>query len=115
MRLPRPCRFCGKPGKDTCDQCRETQVVPRERARARAREQRRPSPAQRGYGAPWRNFREQVLRRDGRRCVRCGHDGDLINPLTVHHQIRRRDGGADSLDNCITLCKVCHGIVEQSV
>jgi 5-methylcytosine-specific restriction endonuclease McrA len=45
-----------------------------------------------------------VLDRDGFACTRCGATRDL----EVHHVVAAADGGATSLENCITLCFDCH-------
>ncbi len=53
----------------------------------------------------WREKRREVLKRDGYQCTRCGKR-DVS--LDAHHQIARRDGGTDELDNLTTLCRTCH-------
>lgn len=51
-------------------------------------------------------FRKTILDRDGYLCVA---DGCLnTEELTVHHVKHKRNGGRDSLRNCITLCEPCH-------
>jgi len=52
----------------------------------------------------WREAREEVLKRDGYRCVRCGSTEELH----VHHILERRKGGEHKLGNLITLCRRCH-------
>lgn len=49
-------------------------------------------------------LRRQVLARDGHRCVRCGRTGFLH----IHHRRRQADGGAHTLENCVTVCGPCH-------
>lgn len=56
----------------------------------------------------WEKLRKQVFERDGGKCVRCGS----TNRLTAHHVIPWRISHDDSLDNLVTLCGVCHPIVE---
>ena len=52
----------------------------------------------------YRRLRAFVLRRDGKRCQRCGgHTG-----LECHHVIPRTAGGLDVPSNCRILCVVCH-------
>ena len=52
----------------------------------------------------YRRLRAFVLRRDGKRCVRCGgRDG-----LQCHHVVPRTAGGLDVPSNCRTLCQTCH-------
>ena len=49
--------------------------------------------------------RRRALDRDGWRCRRCGHPGDL----EVHHRTPLEAGGAAlALANLITLCRACH-------
>ena len=42
--------------------------------------------------------------RDGNRCVVCG----ATQRLSVHHVVKARDGGRDTLDNLVTLCVTHH-------
>ncbi len=60
-----------------------------------------------GYGDGWEQLREETLRRDGYRCQRCFENR---GPLQAHHVVPRSDGGPDSLDNLVTLCRPCHGV-----
>lgn len=57
----------------------------------------------------WRKLRKAVIARD-QVCTRCGAAKDL----TVHHIVPVRTDPSMALDpdNCITLCRRCHGIVE---
>lgn len=48
--------------------------------------------------------RALVLKRDKKKCVRCG----CRKNLHVHHKIHREHGGTDDLDNLETLCDICH-------
>lgn len=59
-----------------------------------------------GYSdnAEWQETRLQVLERDGYRCQEC----KSLDDLDVHHIKAKLDGGDDSLDNLITLCRTCH-------
>lgn len=58
----------------------------------------------------WRTLRNQCLERDRHLCQRCGQSG-----LIAHHIIEYRDGGADELDNLLTLCRSCHAIIHHQV
>ena len=49
-------------------------------------------------------LRYKVLIRDHHRCQRCWEE----NLLEVHHIVALCDGGEDTIDNCITLCRPCH-------
>jgi len=57
----------------------------------------------------WRRVSKLVRERDGS-CVRCGS----TRQLTAHHMIPVRVDPSLALDadNCVTLCRRCHGIVE---
>lgn len=63
------------------------------------------------YSRPdWRKRRYECLERDNFTCTRCGNDS---RQLHAHHIKRRTEGGSDDLSNLITLCRVCHRIVES--
>ncbi len=51
-----------------------------------------------------RNFRAKVLWRDNYTCQHCGGK----DKLNAHHILRRIDGGGNTPQNGITLCKKCH-------
>jgi len=59
-----------------------------------------------GYGDGWENLREKTLQRDNYRCQRCFENR---GPLQAHHIVPRSDGGPDTLNNLVTLCRPCHG------
>ncbi|WP_117363768.1 HNH endonuclease [Natrarchaeobaculum sulfurireducens] len=67
-------------------------------------------PDRRGYGEGWEALRRQTLRRDGYACQRCGADD---RTLQAHHVIPRAAGGPDDLENLVTLCRPCHGVIHQ--
>lgn len=50
------------------------------------------------------NIKLAVLMRDGFKCVECNSK----EKLQMHHIHARREGGADSIYNGITLCEKCH-------
>ena len=53
------------------------------------------------------NVKQFILSRDGHCCQKCsGKKKD--HKLHVHHIVFRSNGGTDSPDNLITLCKTCH-------
>jgi ATP-dependent DNA helicase RecQ len=58
----------------------------------------------------YESLRQQVLRRDGRRCQSCG----TMSNLEVHHKEFRSHSGADSEENLITLCAVCHARAHRT-
>ena len=53
------------------------------------------------------NTKAYVLHRDGHTCQHC-KGKEKCNQLHVHHKIFRSNGGTDSPDNLVCLCKVCH-------
>ena len=57
----------------------------------------------------YERLRQQILRRDGWRCQSCG----AMCNLEVHHREFRSPSGADSEENLITLCTVCHTRVHH--
>ncbi|EMA31432.1 HNH endonuclease [Halobiforma nitratireducens] len=68
-------------------------------------------PDERGYGEGWEQLRQETLRRDGYACTRCGADD---RTLQAHHVVPRSQGGPDDLENLLTLCRPCHGVIHQS-
>jgi hypothetical protein len=59
------------------------------------------------------SVRREVLRRDGYCCQDCRWSHNLWNKsdprhLEVHHIIMHVQGGANTADNLITLCNICH-------
>lgn len=54
-------------------------------------------------------LRYQVLRRDS---YICQQDYETKTDLDVHHIIPKRQGGLDTLNNLITVCRKCHEWVE---
>ena len=47
--------------------------------------------------------------RDGWRCRRC----QSRENLTLHHIVRRSEGGSDTPKNLIALCRPCHDALER--
>ncbi len=59
-----------------------------------------------------------VLRRDGYQCTQCAWNHDIWNPsdprhLELHHVKEHAAGGANTADNLITLCTVCHDDIHR--
>jgi 5-methylcytosine-specific restriction endonuclease McrA len=50
-------------------------------------------------------LKQRLLQARGKACERCGYSD--VNILTVHHVIRRSDGGTDELSNLELLCPNC--------
>ena len=55
--------------------------------------------------------RRAVYRRDGFMCVICGDP----RSLQIHHFVPRGKGGSDEMDNLVTLCGMCHGVVHKKI
>lgn len=66
-----------------------------------------------GYPPDLAELRREVFRRDGYRCRLCGQeggpraDGEDVE-LHAHHTVPPAEGGANTLDNLLTLCDSCH-------
>jgi 5-methylcytosine-specific restriction endonuclease McrA len=54
------------------------------------------------------SVRAVVLARDGNRCRRCGSSR---KPLDLHHRRGRAQGGANTAENLISLCRACHSSI----
>ncbi len=51
------------------------------------------------------NLRTAAILRDGRKCMECGKENIRFE---VHHITPKKNGGADTISNLITLCPRCH-------
>ena len=111
------CIDCGRTVAEVvrgrCDHCRPS--ADKERHAKYGHGTGRMTPARREHQAfitssAWRKLRKQVLIRDGHQCTRCGS----TKSLTVHHiiPVRTDPSLALEMDNCITLCRSCHGRAE---
>lgn len=64
------------------------------------------------------DIRIKVLNRDDHRCQKCGWDHSQRNPsdprrlLELHHKIHHAKGGANTEENLITFCNVCHDSIH---
>lgn len=69
-------------------------------------------------------YRGHILRRDNFSCQKCGELHVKYSPydvplpttdgeLDVHHKIRVADGGDDSPENLVTLCRKCHKEIHR--
>ena len=71
------------------------------------------------YGANWKEQKNKARERDNFTCQRCRKtEKELSRSLDVHHKIPFRLFGlsnykkANDLNNLISLCPICHGIIE---
>lgn len=63
------------------------------------------------YGSgTWLQVRKRILIRDNYTCQECGFDGKRLH---VHHKEFKRNGGAETDENLITLCPHCHRILHS--
>lgn len=53
--------------------------------------------------------RQEVLKRDGYRCIICGK----TNALTIAHALSRAKGGRGIKENLATLCMQCHHVADN--
>ena len=122
--IEKPCDLCGKP----------IQVRARALARGWGRFHKRCAQIARALGKRNANYkgggrsyhstrirrarRAAIHARDGERCIRCKHPSKKLDPingkqLDVHHRIPVREGGPDTDDNLVSLCRRCHNLVEH--
>ena len=57
----------------------------------------------------WSALRNERLIKDNFRCAICGNP----EQLHVHHLFYPADYGEESINDIITLCPICHGLVEK--
>lgn len=55
----------------------------------------------------WLNLQRQTFERDRFKCTYCRGKSKCYE-LHAHHLVFRSEGGEDSLENLVTLCKTCH-------
>ena len=60
---------------------------------------------QKGLNYGFKNAQEATFNRDNYTCQHCKK---RVGTFNAHHIVYRRNGGADTLDNLITLCEECH-------
>ena len=73
----------------------------------RRQDSQRPSPAERGYDARWREIRTRYLQSH----PICERGGQRRAEL-VHHIVRKDKGGSDDPINLLALCRVCHAQIH---
>lgn len=113
MRPARPCRTPQCPNlvdQGYCDACRQKLGLTDRQARTGSHwsDWNRGTSTERGYGAPWRRLRDEVLREAEHMCVPCRREGRLALAREVHHIIARADGGTDDKTNLEARCTDCH-------
>jgi 5-methylcytosine-specific restriction endonuclease McrA len=59
-------------------------------------------------------IKPHVLKRDNYTCQRCGQPRKYRYDLHVHHMNRNDDVRINSMDNLVTLCTFCHGLVDSA-
>ena len=84
------------------------------RLRFKTKEQRQAS-SKRGYGAPWRRLRAEVMTDIAIEqgwpypcCEYCLNDGEHVHATDLDHKVSKRRGGTDDRDNLQALCHSCH-------
>jgi 5-methylcytosine-specific restriction endonuclease McrA len=63
---------------------------------------------QKGEMYGYQNLKQYILDRDNYSCQCCKKDSKKNIELHIHHILFRSNGGADTKNNLITLCKPCH-------
>jgi 5-methylcytosine-specific restriction enzyme A len=105
-KAARPCAHPGCPklvrGKDS--RCPEHQQEYERTQMAR----RRATGKAADYGSRWKDISKAFLSKN-RVCVRCGRPSEIS-----HHIVERKDGGSDSYDNLMALCRSCHSIIHKT-
>lgn len=109
-RALRPCRAtnCRATTRDAsgyCDACRPAAEA-KDAELAQARDKRRGTSSQRGYGSDWQKLRARIMRAHGGLCQDCKTEGFFRKAFEVHHA----DGSAQNneFSNLIPLCREHH-------
>ena len=56
------------------------------------------------------SLKERVLERDDYTCRWCGVHGGRLD---AHHVLRRSQGGKDTLDNLVSVHRICHSFIHD--
>jgi 5-methylcytosine-specific restriction protein A len=102
----RPCLVCGRltTNPSRCDVHQAEYLA--------ARDKKRGSAAQRGYGTAWRKLASTYIARykaeNGERCPGWRVPAHAATDLTVDHIIPKSAGGTDDLSNLAVLCRGCN-------
>jgi hypothetical protein len=87
--------------------------APLERSTPLARQLRRTTGKRKALGVP-SDIKAQVLARDaGCRASRLVADVRCWGPVDPHHVLRRSQGGPDTVDNLIAVCRAHHDWIHQ--
>lgn len=80
----------------------------------KAIDQRRGTPAERGYDADWRKLRTYILSQNPL-CVCCKENGRFVPAQDIHHikKIRTHPELRLEPSNLMPVCKKCHNIIER--
>ena len=97
-----PCRRCRALTRDRSGFCEA------HRHSGWAEWQQGKTSTQRGYGAPWRRLRIEVMNRDRGLCQTCKRAGRITQATEVDHIIPKHQNGTDSLTNTEAICSACH-------
>lgn len=66
-------------------------------------------------GSGWKDAKEQRRRIDNYECRRCGaKESEFNRKLDVHHVLSYKKGGANDIDNLITVCRSCHNKLRKN-
>jgi len=68
---------------------------------------------QRGDMYGYQNLKQFILKRDNYTCQSCKKRTKKNIELHVHHIVFKSNGGTDTKNNLITLCKICHDKLHQ--
>lgn len=101
----RPCLDCGTVTQGS--RCVKHATLAKQ-----AREARRPSRVERGYGPEWRKAVAAAIEAQPY-CSACGHEGSPNNPLTGDHKTPLSAGGTHDPENIDVLCRY-HNSVKGS-
>ena len=104
-QAPRPCthKQCnGLVRGGVCNRCGSQR-----RDKDRTHDDHRGTAHDRGYGSTWQKVRLMQLAQQPL-CQDCQAEGLVMIGVEVHHIKAKRNGGDDSFDNLMTLCKSHH-------
>jgi 5-methylcytosine-specific restriction protein A len=103
-RPAKPCLYpgCGKLVRDGTSRC------DKHKAKGWQHPVMSLTTTQRGYGWPWQQQRERILKRDEYLCQPCFKAGRLTLARDVDHIVSKANGGDDEDTNLQSICLPCH-------